>query len=53
VAIKKHGYREIFEEKGFDSLLVNLSEKNNEYFMMVCESAGVNKMSDQKGQAPC
>ena len=53
VAIKKHGYREIFEEKGFDSLLVNLSDKNNEYFMMVCESAGVNKMSDQKGQAPC
>ena len=53
VAIKKHGYREIFEEKGFDSLLVNLSDKNNEYFMMVCESAGVNKMRDQKGQAPC
>jgi len=39
VAIKKHGYREIFEEKGFDSLLVNLSAKNNEYFTMVCEAA--------------
>ena len=53
VAIKKHGYREIFEEKGFDSLLVNLSNKNNEYFNVVCESAGMNKMSDQKGKAPC
>ena len=50
VAIKKHKYREIFEEKGFDSLLVNLSAKNNEYFMMSCEAAG---MSDQKGKAPC
>ena len=53
VAIKKHGYREIFEEKGFDSLLVNLSDKNKEYFNVVCESAGMNKMSDQKGKAPC
>ena len=53
VAIKKHGYREIFEEKGFESLLVNLSDKNNEYFNVVCESAGLNKMSDQKGKAPC
>ena len=53
VAIKKHGYREIFEEKGFDSLLVNLSDKNNEYFKVVCESVGMNKMSDQKGKAPC
>lgn len=53
VAIKKHGYREIFEGKGFDSLLVNLSAKNNEYFKVVCESAGMNKMSDQKGKAPC
>ena len=50
VAIKKHGYREIFEEKGFDSLLVNLSAKNNEYFTMSCEAAG---MSDRKGKAPC
>ena len=50
VAIKKHGYREIFEEKGFDSLLVNLSDKNNEYFMMVCKAFG---MSDQKSKAPC
>ena len=50
VAIKKHRYREIFEEKGFDSLLVNLSDKNNEYFMMVCKAVG---MSDQKGKAPC
>ena len=53
VSIKKHGYREIFEEKGFDSLLVNLSDKNNDYFMMVCESAGMNKMIAQKGKAPC
>ena len=53
VAIKKHGYREIFEEKGFDSLLVNLSDKNNEYFNVVCESAGMNKMIDQKGKEPC
>ena len=50
VAIKKHRYREIFEEKGFDSLLVNLSAKNNEYFTMSCEAAG---MSDRKGKAPC
>ena len=50
VAIKKHKYREIFEEKGFDSLLVNLSAKNNEYFTMSCEAAG---MSDRKGKAPC
>ena len=50
VAIKKHGYREIFEEKGFDSLLLNLSDKNNEYFMMVCKALGMN---DQKGIAPC
>ena len=53
VAIKKHGYREIFEEKGFDSLLVKLSDKNKEYFKVVCESAGMNKMIDQKGKAPC
>ena len=53
VAIKKHGYREIFEEKGFDSLLVNLSDKNDEYFNVVCESAGMNKMSDQKSKDPC
>ena len=53
VAIKKHGYREIFEEKGFDALLVNLSDKNDEYFKAVCESVGMNKMSDQKGKAPC
>ena len=53
VAIKKHGYREIFEEKGFDSLLVNLSDKNKEYFKVVCESVGMNKMIDQKGKAPC
>ena len=53
VAINKHGYREIFEEKGFESLLVNLSDKNNEYFNVVCESVGMNKMSDQKGKAPC
>ena len=53
VAIKKHGYREIFEEQGFDSLLVNLSNKNNEYFNVVCESVGMNKMSDQKSKAPC
>ena len=43
----------IFEEKGFDSLLVNLSDKNKEYFNVVCESASMNKMSDQKGRAPC
>ena len=53
VAIKKHGYREIFEEKGFDSLLMNLSDKNKEYFNVVCESTGMNKMIDQKGKAPC
>ena len=53
VTIKKHGYREIFEEKGFDSLLVNLSDKNKEYFKVVCESTVMNKMSDQKGKAPC
>ena len=53
VAIKKHWYREIFEEKGFDSLLVNLSDKNDEFFKAVCESVGMNKMSDQKGKAPC
>ena len=53
VTIKKHGYREIFEKKGFDSLLVNLSGKNKEYFRVVCESVGMNKMSDQKGKEPC
>jgi ABC-type transporter MlaC component len=53
VTIKKHGYREIFEEKGFDSLLVNLSVKNKEYFRVVCESVGMNKISDQKSKAPC
>ena len=53
VAIKKHGYREVFEEKGFDSLLVNLSAKNDEYFNVVCESTVMNKISDQKGKAPC
>ena len=53
VAIKKHGYREIFEEKGFDSLLVSLSDKNDEYFKVVCESTVMNKMIDQKGKEPC
>ena len=53
VAIKKHGYREIFKEKGFDSLLVNLSDKNDEYFKVVCESTVMNKMIDQKGKESC
>lgn len=53
VAIKKNKYRDMLEEKGFDSLLMNLADKNNEYFMIVCESAGMKKMNDQKGKEPC
>ena len=50
VAIKKHKYREILEEQGFNALMDNLTDKNTDFFKAVC--AGANN-PELAGSAPC
>ena len=50
VAIKKHKYREILEEQGFNALMDNLTDKNTDFFKAVC--AGANN-PELEGSAPC
>lgn len=50
VAIKKHKYREILEEQGFNALMDNLTDKNTDFFKAVC--AGANN-PELEGRAPC
>ena len=50
VAIKKHKYREILEEQGFNALMDNLTDKNTDFFKTVC--AGANN-PELEGSAPC
>ena len=50
VAIKKHKYREILEEQGFNALMDNLTDKNTDFFKAVC--AGANN-PELESSAPC
>jgi len=50
VAIKKHKYRDILEEQGFNALMDNLTDKNTDFFKTVC--AGANN-PELEGSAPC
>ena len=50
VAIKKHKYREILEEQGFNALMDNLTDKNTDFFKAVCTGANNPEL---EGSAPC
>ncbi|MCS5593524.1 MAG: ABC transporter substrate-binding protein [Porticoccaceae bacterium] len=50
VAIKKHKYREVLEEQGFNALMDNLTDKNTDFFEAICAGANSPELA---GSAPC
>jgi len=51
VAIKKHKYRDILEDKGVEALIDNLGKKNTESFADVCAASA--EPEQMAGNAPC
>ena len=47
VAVKKHKFRKIIEEKGIQALISELQDKNRDYFAEICGRANI------AGNSPC